>query len=144
MGLFSAILIVAMYNGIMQAYIAKDMNSFYTLFGISFLEILVVILILNTKLYTEIDEMGITVQMKPFHLKPKFFPWDEIESVEVRKYKPMAEYGGWGLRIGLNGTAYNIKGNMGLQIYLKNEKKILIGTQKSDELNQYLISNRKI
>ncbi len=128
----------------MQAYLSKDMNSGYILLGIFLLEIVVLTLVLFTKLYTEIDKNGITVQMKPFHLKPKFFTWDEIELISVRKYRPLAEYGGWGLRFGLNGTAYNIKGNMGLQIVFKNKKMLLIGTQLADELSQFLISNGKI
>lgn len=128
----------------MQAYLSKDMYSFYTLIGISFVEFFVLAEVIFTKLYTEIDEKGITVQLKPFHLKPKFFTWDEIELISVRKYRPLAEYGGWGLRIGMNGTAYNIKGNMGLQIVFKNKKMLLIGTQLADELSQFLISNGKI
>ena len=34
--------------------------------------------------------------------------------------------------------AYNVKGKMGLQLVLKNGKKILIGTQKTEELKQIL------
>ncbi|MCX6147195.1 MAG: hypothetical protein NTW25_08090 [Candidatus Kapabacteria bacterium] len=144
LGLFTVVITIAMYNGIMQAYLAKDINLVFALLGIAMLEFGIVALVVFTKLYTEIDEKGIKVQMKPFHLKPKFFTWDEIELISVRKYRPLAEFGGWGLRIGLNGTAYNIKGNMGLQIVFKNKKMLLIGTQLADELSQFLVSNGKI
>jgi hypothetical protein len=56
----------------------------------------------------------------------------------VRKYKPLAEFGGWGLRFGVSGKAYNISGNKGLQLELTNNKKLLIGTQKPEELSEAL------
>ncbi len=89
-------------------------------------------------LETEISSEGISVRFFPFHLKKKFFAWDEIVKAEVREYSPLLEYGGWGIRRGMSGVAYNVKGNMGLQLVLKNGKKILIGTQKAEELKQIL------
>jgi hypothetical protein len=38
--------------------------------------------------------------------------------------------------------AYNVKGNMGLQIELKSGKKILIGTQIKYQLNRVLTTYR--
>ena len=89
-------------------------------------------------LETEISKEGISIRFFPFHLKKKFFSWDEIVKAEVREYSPLFEYGGWGIRGGMSGVAYNVKGNMGLQLVLKNGKKILIGTQKAEELKQIL------
>ena len=66
-------------------------------------------------------------------MKYKFFPFDEIESFKEREYRPIREYGGWGIRYGLSGKAYNVYGNKGLQLVLNNKKKILIGSQKSYE-----------
>lgn len=90
-------------------------------------------------LETEISQEGISVRFFPFHLKKKFFAWDEIAKAEVREYSPLLEYGGWGIRRGKSGVAYNVKGNIGLQLVLKNGKKILIGTQKAEELKQILV-----
>ena len=58
----------------------------------------------------------------------------------VREYSPIAEYGGWGLRGGFfgKGSALNVSGNKGLQLELKNNKKILIGTNKPKELSETL------
>lgn len=85
---------------------------------------------LNTEIYTD----GIYVRFRPFHRKPRFYPWSEIAHCEVRKYKPLLEYGGWGLRMGSGGTAFNVRGNMGLQLVIKGGKRVLIGTQKATEL----------
>nr|MBP6978828.1 hypothetical protein [Lentimicrobiaceae bacterium] len=55
-------------------------------------------------------------------------------------YSTIGEYGGWGYRMGGKkaGVAYNISGNMGLQLELKNGKKILLGTKKPVEMEEAL------
>jgi len=101
---------------------------------------IVVLLFLTFKLETKIDEKGISVRLFPLHLKWKQFNYEEISKCYVREYSPLKEYGGWGLRYGIfgNGKAYNIKGNKGLQLEFKNGKKLLIGTQKQQEVKKYL------
>lgn len=95
-------------------------------------------LLFSTKLETSIDENGIQVRFLPFIIKPKLIPWSELDSVHVRQYKPLREYGGWGLRFGPNGKAYNVKGNQGLQLLFKDRTALLIGTQKPKELEEFL------
>lgn len=92
------------------------------------------------KLETSIDTNGITVRFFPFHLKKKHFNWDQLESCSIRTYKPVIEYGGWGIRKTFSGkgTAYNVKGKVGLQLVFKNGDRLLIGTQKAEELNEVL------
>lgn len=109
-----------------------------TLEKIVVLVILIPFFLFILNLETEISSEGISVRFFPFHLKKKFFSWDEIAKAEVREYSPLLEYGGWGIRRGKSGVAYNVKGNMGLLLVLKNGKKILIGTQKAEELKQIL------
>ncbi len=43
-----------------------------------------------------------------------------------------------GIRYGPKGTAYNVSGKIGLQLELKNGKKILIGTRKPEEIENLL------
>ena len=102
--------------------------------------ILLIILSFVMRLETKIDELGIRVKLFPFHIQFKYFPWRDIQKVYIRSYSPILEYGGWGLRFGFfgNGKAYNISGNMGLQIVFKNQKKLLIGTKKSEEMKKIL------
>lgn len=101
---------------------------------------MVVIMILFAVMYlqTSINSEGISIQFNPFHRKPKVFKWNEINSIELLKYSPLFEYGGWGIRGIGDDKAYNIKGNIGLKIRFKNGKKILIGTQKPEEINKLL------
>ena len=100
--------------------------------------VLVLSMISALKLYTRIDDDGIHYRMMPFHLKEKTIPWEEIDSVRVRKYSPILEYGGYGIRMGRNGMAYNVRGNQGIQIVKKNGRRILLGTQKSDDVIKLL------
>ena len=121
--------------------------------------VLATILIFSLRLKTRIDEKGISYQLSPFHLEAKNIPWESLEDCSVRKYSPILEYGGWGLRgtirlkmfgIGKNGRAYNIKGNAGIQMELKDGTKILIGTQKIEQAKEviknyaYKLTNNKI
>ncbi|MBC7381575.1 MAG: hypothetical protein H7296_01110 [Bacteroidia bacterium] len=92
-----------------------------------------------TSLHTRIDETGIKVRFAPYQRRFYFVAWHELNSVEIRKYKPLMEYGGWGLRYSFsNGKAFNVRGNLGLQLQLKSGKKFLIGTQNDVRLSNYL------
>ena len=105
-----------------------------------FISILVSLLFYTIKLQTIIKEDGIYYRFFPIHKAFRKFTWDKIKICFIRKYNPIAEYGGWGLRFGLMGMgkAVNISGNKGLQLVLTTNSKILIGTNKPDELNEVL------
>ena len=93
------------------------------------------------RLETRIDKEGVKVRFFPIHRRFIEYPWNRIVEAYVRKYSPMMEYGGWGLRFSHKGKAYNVKGNMGLQLKIDQggrTKKLLIGTQKADELQKVL------
>ncbi|MDN3666517.1 hypothetical protein ACFFU1_13440 [Algibacter miyuki] len=97
-------------------------------------------LIFLFKLKTRIDEVGIHYQFFPFHFKMKTINWHDIKHVETRTYDALSEYGGWGLKGGVfwkksNGTAVNVSGDLGIQITLKNNKRLLIGTLKKNDAN---------
>lgn len=86
--------------------------------------------------------LRLDVEVTPLELRVRFFPllrkqWtlDQISSCEARTYRPVAEYGGWGIRYGFgHGWAYNVKGNRGVQLVLTDGTKVLIGSQRPEEL----------
>jgi hypothetical protein len=87
-------------------------------------------LFLMMRLKTEIDQTEVRMSFIPF--VKKRIKWSEIKKAEVVNY---GFVGGWGIRLSFKyGTVYNIKGNMGLAIELKNGKRFVIGTQKEKEL----------
>lgn len=95
----------------------------------------VLLLVRFSRLNTKITTQSIYVQYWPLMRKWKKITPAEIGSYELRTYRAKREYGGHGIRRRLrSGRAYTIMGNMGLQLYLKNEKKILIGTQRKQAI----------
>jgi hypothetical protein len=100
----------------------------------------VAVLFYFANLETRIDTEGITIRFFPFQRVYYYVRWNEIQSASVRNYKPIREYGGWGLRYSFtHGKAYNVAGSVGLQLVLKSGKKFLIGTQKEEELRMFLV-----
>lgn len=98
------------------------------------------LLFLNFRLDTIIKNDGIYVRFFPFHVRFKHYSWDILSKSFVRQYSALTEYGGWGLRFGLfgKGTAYNVSGDKGLQLEFADKKKLLIGTNKPNELTETL------
>ena len=113
-------------------------QGLWALLLVATIQVLCMSMMAMLKLYTRIDQEGVHYRMKPFQWKFKTIPWAEIDQIYVRKYSPILEYGGWGIRFGRNGTAYNVSGNQGIQLVLKNGKRILLGTGKPD------VASRKI
>ena len=104
------------------------------------LTLLLTFLFINFRLDTIIKKDGIYVRFFPFHINFKHYNWNSLTKSFVRQYSAISEYGGWGLRLGLfgKGAAYNVSGNKGLQLEFNNNKKLLIGTNKADELTEAL------
>lgn len=94
------------------------------------------ILLATIELRTVISEDGLEVKFWPFGRRRIFK--SEIKSARVRKYSPLREFGGWGYRIGPGGKAFNMQGNMGLQLEMRDGDKLLIGTRKPEELAAWI------
>jgi len=105
--------------------------------GISTLIMVVIILMLfvYARLETQITTEYVMVAFPPFFRKWKKFSPAEIEKFEIRNYNAFREYGGYGLKRKFKyGQSFTISGKTGLQLYLKNGKKVLIGTQKKQAI----------
>ncbi|MEN8168234.1 MAG: DUF6141 family protein [Pseudomonadota bacterium] len=88
----------------------------------------------SLRLITEVRPEGLYVRFYP--LRSKIIPFHRIKSCQARSYKPLSEYGGWGIKYGPSGWAYNVQGNRGVQLILDNGKRILIGSQRAVELER--------
>ena len=89
----------------------------------------------SMKLEVWIDKEGIHYRFFPMIFKNKIISKEEIKRFEIRKYSPILDYGGWGIKRGFKwGKVYNVSGNIGLQLYLTNGKKVLFGTQRSQAM----------
>jgi hypothetical protein len=93
------------------------------------------LLFITIMLVVEVRPDGLYYRFYPFHLSFHDIPYGNIKTVEARTYRPVREYGGWGIRFSKrNGKAYNMSGDRGVQLELTNGKRVLFGSQKADEL----------
>jgi len=83
-------------------------------------------------LKTLVTDDSLTVQFPPF--KRSVFPKADIISAEVVQYRPLADFGGWGFRIGTKGTIYNARGNQAVKLDIKDTGIIFIGSQQPENL----------
>lgn len=93
-----------------------------------------VVLFLILRLETEVRSDGLYVRLYPFHISYKKFVRQDIEEYHACEYRPIRDYGGWGIRYGLKGKAYNVSGKKGVQLVFKNGKRLLVGSQRTGEL----------
>lgn len=106
--------------------------------GMTLLILGIMVLLLNSRLVTTIFHDHLEYCFKPFHRKVHVIRWDEVAGAAIRSYRPIMEYGGWGIRFGAGGKAYNVSGTDGLQLEFKDGRKVLFGTQKPQELGAVL------
>lgn len=115
--------------------------------------VLAIVIILTAKLETTITKEGIHIRFFPILLSERFITWTEINESYVREYNAINEFSGWGIPFinsGMSGKglgknkALNTTGNAGLQLILKNGDKLLIGSQKPNDLALILNQNSLI
>ena len=85
----------------------------------------ILVLFCVMKLITEVRDDGIYIRFFPLHRRFHRMPWEDVSEYEVRTYRPILEYGGWGIRYGIKGRAYNVSGNRGVQLVLHEGKRLL-------------------
>jgi len=98
------------------------------------LHTLVIALFWYARLDVEVNASDLAIRFRPFHLKPRRIPLHNIADARARQYSALGEYGGWGIRIGFHGWAYNVSGDDGVQLTLADGRRILIGSRRSSEL----------
>jgi len=91
-------------------------------------------MVAKAKLVTEVRRDGLHVRFFPFHLKYRVFPWAGIKSMEAVTYRPLLDYGGWGIRYGRKGRAWNARGNRGIMLNFVKDKPLLVGSQDPDKI----------
>lgn len=93
-------------------------------------------------LVTEVRDDGLVVQFR-WLWRPRRFRWGSIRRAEPRTYRPIREYGGWGIRFGPRGRAYNVSGDRGVQLELADGSRVLIGSRRADELAAAIAEARR-
>jgi len=104
-------------------------------------------IIMAISLEIEITQSELRFQYKPYQLSAKIIPLSSILQCKYEIYRPVATFSGWGIRHRDGVTAYTVSGNEGVFIVYETkrgrEKKILLGSQNAQELEQVLSNYQK-
>jgi hypothetical protein len=91
-------------------------------------------LLVAGRLVTEVHPDGVYLRFFPLTRWHRF-PWHRIERVRAVRYRPIRDYGGWGVRwAGGGGRAYNVSGDRGVRLDLADGGHVLVGSQRADAL----------
>ncbi len=102
---------------------------FYVLLGLA-----LILLFYKGRLITEVRPDGLFVKFDPFHRHFKHYRVDDLAECEAVTYRPIRDFGGWGIRVGRGGWAYNVSGNRGVQLRFKSGKRLMIGSKRPEAL----------
>ena len=123
----SAAPIIILYREYKNSTTSSNLSVLFILF-------LVIILFVVLRMRTVVTKDNIQLMYFPF--VNKTINLSDIATMKVINY---GFVGGWGIRFWTSyGTVYNVRGNKGLHIKLKNGKQLVIGTQKQQELEKVI------
>lgn len=97
--------------------------------------------VLSVKMETTFHADRVTIRWFP--LANRSIPVSEIARFEARTYNPVREFAGWGIKIRPgNKMAYSIGGNEGVELTLADGRRVMIGSEKAQELAAALEERR--
>ncbi|MDE2882950.1 MAG: hypothetical protein OXU69_09585 [Gemmatimonadota bacterium] len=86
------------------------------------------------RLDVEVRADHIFIAFGPVNLVRKRISFSDIESVRGLTFRPLIEFGGWGIRWRPGRTAWTIRGNQAAAITLSGGKQIYVGSQHPQRL----------
>jgi hypothetical protein len=84
------------------------------------------------RLTVRVEQDALAIRFAPFTRRR--IPWSDVLAFAAVTYHPVREYGGWGIRGFASNRAYNVSGNRGVRLRLAGDRRLLIGSQRADEL----------
>ena len=93
----------------------------------------VAVLFYLVRLTTEMREDGVYVRFAPLHRSFRHISFDEVEKCEVTEFG-LLTYGGIGIRWTPSTIAYMTTRGNGVKLHRENQKSVVIGSQRADEL----------
>jgi hypothetical protein len=93
--------------------------------------------LITVRLVTEVRQGELIVRMRGLW-RLRRVPLDRIQSVERITHDIARDYGGYGFRSIRGGKAYVASGGRGVRVTLAGGEKLVVGTQRPDELAQTL------
>jgi hypothetical protein len=95
----------------------------------------VVFWLLLGKLDVLVTEEGLRLRFGHLPVIQKRVSFDQITEMDVVRYSPLVEFGGWGIRFGRDGKrAWTIRGNRALRLTLSDGKRLYVGSERPERL----------
>jgi hypothetical protein len=91
-------------------------------------------------LSTEVSEAGLDLKWVPFSLIKKFIPLDSITKAEAVTYRPLAEFGGWGIRGMGEKKAWTVRGNRAVRMELVGGNVFYLGSDRPERIAEWIRS----
>jgi hypothetical protein len=129
----SILLVLAIWQVVLGHPWGKHPMSNTSLIGWTIFLWLVYLRLVRIRLVTELRPSELLVSMRGLWRKRRI-PLSDIKSLEVVKFDPVRDYGGYGIRITRHGTAYIAGGSDGVRLQLTGGATVLLGSQRSKEL----------
>jgi hypothetical protein len=93
--------------------------------------------LMTVRLVTDIRGGKLVVAMRGLW-RARRISLSEISKAEVASFDPERDYGGYGIRSNRQETAYLAAGNRGVRLTLSNGARIVVGSQRAEELADVL------
>jgi hypothetical protein len=99
------------------------------------LALLMLVIIFLLHMTTEVTPTNVRIWFGWAPTYRREVPIATIRSIDVVTYRPIADYGFWGIRTGRDGErALIARGNRGVRLELTDGTRLLIGSQRPEEL----------
>ncbi|HEX8439749.1 hypothetical protein [Archangium sp.] len=116
----------------MQLVVERDAELAGVFAGVLVLGLLPLALFAYMKLVVRVEGGSLSIRFVPF--LRKHYPLQDVSRWEVCDFRPLSDYGGWGIRRGRGGWAYTVSGNRGVQLEFRDGRKLLVGSQHPEKL----------
>ena len=85
------------------------------------------------RLETEVRDEGLWIRFRAGWFA-RTYSWNRIERAEAVEYRPLREFGGWGIRRGRREWAWIIWGKQAVRLHLRDGSTFLVGSAESERL----------
>jgi len=132
LGVLSAALVVVAIVTLVELVAGRPAELWLVVVGPIVVGVVAVLLSLS-HLDVDVTDAGVTIAFR-YVWPARRIAFSEIVGLEVRRYDPLLEYGGWGVRLGPKGWGYMTGGTEGVQLRLRKGLPVLIGSARAREL----------
>jgi|ETNmetMinimDraft_26_1059896.scaffolds.fasta_scaffold19230_3 hypothetical protein len=113
--------VLALVVSLANTYKTEQINSSFEQIISIIIVVVIFTFLFNIKLQTEVKTDALYIKLFPLHINWQVFNYKDIKLYNTITYRPIRDYGGWGIRYGRKGKAYNAYGNRGVLFILKKE-----------------------